>query len=425
MIDDSKTEDSIINRDFIKIYHQHGAEVNNENQNIKFYFGENLNYIQLGNAYFEIDILVRKADATNFADADEIRLVNNALAYVFQEGRLSTSAGTEIERNKNLGNVSTIMRLLTQKNGGFSSYFDKIDEREAGIVNSTLKKMLIDSHDDDNNNDKIRANLPLEHIFGFCKTFKKITKALGFELQLKTSNEKQSIIYTTLGGNDINITIISIYLYIPSLVHSAEQQQMFNEAIRENFTLSFDAWVTDRKPVNTGIEYQLDIGSASNINIPLYLIVAHQKTQRDNPAKPPNQFNNAVFDHVDVKRHFVEIDGVRYPKDPVETNFSDNKYLDQYRDLKKIYEEYNGESLLHPFISYLDMKTFYPIQVIDLRFQVDYITSKKIRLFEEYENAPENTNSYVILIKHREINMVSDGNRITGIELVQSLIFEH
>ena len=178
------------------------------------------------------------------------------------------------------------------------------------------------------------------------------------------------------------------------------------------------SWVTDRKPVNKGNEYQLDIGSASNINILLYLIVAHHKTQRHNPARLPNQFNNAVFDHVDLKRYFVEIDGIRYPKDPVETNFSDNKYLDQYRDPKLFYKDYNGESLLHPFISYLDMKTFYPIQVIDLGFQIDYITPKKIRLFEEYENAPENTKLYVILIKQREINMVSDGNKITGIELI-------
>ena len=194
LIDDSKIDDSIIKRDFIKIYHQHGAEVNNENQNIKFYFGENLNYIQLGNAYLETDILVRKTDRTNFTNADEIRLVNNGFAYIFQEGRLSTSAGTEIEHNKNLGNVSTILRLLTQKDGDLSSYFDKIDEAEAGIANSTLKHMLIDSHTNEDNKRKIRANLPLEYIFGFCKTFKKITKGLGFELQLKTSNEKQNIL---------------------------------------------------------------------------------------------------------------------------------------------------------------------------------------------------------------------------------------
>ena len=84
--------------------------------------------------------MVRKADGTNFANADNIRLVNNALAYVSQEGRLSTSAGTEIEHNKNLGNVSTIMRLLTQNDGDLSSYFDRIDERQDHIFDSTFKK---------------------------------------------------------------------------------------------------------------------------------------------------------------------------------------------------------------------------------------------------------------------------------------------
>ena len=374
MIDDSKIDDSIIKRDFIKIYHQHGAEVHNANQNINFDSGENLNYIQIGNAYLEIDIEVKKADRTNFANADAIRLVNNGLAYIFQEGRLSTSAGTELEHNKKLLNVSTILRLLTQKYGDLSSFFDKIDKTESGINNSTLKRMLIDSHTNDDNKGKVRANLPLEHMLGFCKTFENITKGLEFEFQLKTSSEKQNILYTTLGGNDAKVTINSICLFIPSLVPSDEQQQDFDDAIRENFTLSFDAWVTDRKPVNTGNAYQLDIGSASISNIPLYLINAHQKTQRDNPARPLNQFNIAVFDHVGAKRYFVEIDGVRYPKDPTETNFPDNKYLDQYRDLKFFYEEYNGASIIHPFISYLDMKTFYPIQVIDLRFKIDYVT---------------------------------------------------
>ena len=121
LTDDSKVDDSIIKRDFLKIYHQHGAEVKNENQNNKFYFGENPNYMQIGNSYLEIDIEVRKADRTNFANADDIRLVNNGLAYIFQEGRLSKSAGTEIEHNKNLGKVSIIMRLLTQKDGDLSA----------------------------------------------------------------------------------------------------------------------------------------------------------------------------------------------------------------------------------------------------------------------------------------------------------------
>ena len=64
------------------------------------------------------------------------------------------------------------MRLLTQKDGDLSSYFDKIDEREAGITNSSLKHLLNDSHTNDDNKGKIGANLPLEHVFGFYKTLK-------------------------------------------------------------------------------------------------------------------------------------------------------------------------------------------------------------------------------------------------------------
>ena len=43
-----------------------------------------------------------------------------------------------------------------------------------------------------------------------------------------------------------------------------------------------------------------------------------------------------------------------------------------------------------PFISYSDMKTKNPIEIIDLRHQPDHISGKKIQLFLEYSADPEN-----------------------------------
>ena len=84
-----------------------------------------------------------------------------------------------------------------------SSYFDKIEGSEAGNTNSSLKYILIDSQTNEDNKSKITTNLPLKHFFWLLKKiFTKITNGLGFELQLKTSNEKQNIISTTLRGND-------------------------------------------------------------------------------------------------------------------------------------------------------------------------------------------------------------------------------
>ena len=57
------------------------------------------------------------------------------------------------------------------------------------------------------------------------------------------------------------------------------------------------------------------------------------------------------------------------------------------------------------------MKNFYPTQVIDLRFQVDHITPEKIQLFEEFSEDPDNERLFINLIRHRQIEMISDGNK--------------
>ena len=143
LIDDEKIDDSIIKRDFMKIYHQSGANVDAENSQIKFYFGENHNFFQVGNGSLEFDIRIRRDDGNAFTIVapgnDNIRLVNNAFAYTIHDARISTSTGVEIEQNKYVGPISTIMRLVTEKNGDLSTYFDIIDESEDGIKNSSLK----------------------------------------------------------------------------------------------------------------------------------------------------------------------------------------------------------------------------------------------------------------------------------------------
>ena len=49
------------------------------------------------------------------------------------------------------------------------------------------------------------------------------------------------------------------------------------------------------------------------------------------------------------------------------------------------------------------MQNAYPIQLIDLRFQVDPITPKKNQLFEEFKTDPLKVNArlIVLLVRHR------------------------
>ena len=252
--DNEKIDDSIIKRDFIKIYHQSGANADVENSQNKFYFGENHNFIQVGNVYLEFDIRIRRDDGNAFTTVapgnDIIRLVNNAFAYIIHDARISTSAGVEIEQNKFVGPISTIMRLVTHKDADLSTYFDIIDESEDKINNSSLKQIHINNHTEANRG-LIRGHLPLEYIFGFARSFKKIRKGLGFELDLRTSNRKRDILCATLDDDDVNVTINSISLFIPQLIPSPETQAIFNQAISQTFTLSYESWIADRKQVDT------------------------------------------------------------------------------------------------------------------------------------------------------------------------------
>ena len=102
------------------------------------------------------------------------------------------------------------MRALISKDGDLLLQIDNTNEGNgnADFNSTSLKKMIFDNQDLANKS-KIRGHIGLEHIFGFCKSFKKVTKKLGFHITFKTAN-LQKIIFTSM-GDIINMTINSFY----------------------------------------------------------------------------------------------------------------------------------------------------------------------------------------------------------------------
>ena len=64
------------------------------------------------------------------------------------------------------------------------------------------------------------------------------------------------------------------------------------------------------------------------------------------------------------------------------------------------------------------MKYLYPIHITDLRHQVDHLTQKKIQLVEEISEDPANERLFRILIRHRQVEMISDGNKIIEVKVI-------
>ena len=215
-------------------------------------------------------------------------------------------------------------------------------------------------------------------------------------------------------ADDINVSINRLYLYIPNLIPSVETQLMFNEATQNNYKISYDEWYTESRIISD-LLVQHDIGSAQNVNSPKYMICAHQTNLRT--TTPDKKINLAIFDNLDLRKHFVEIDAQRYPRDSVLIKYEENGYIQQYKDLKMFFHEYIGEPLLQSLISYTDMKTKYPIEIIDLRHQSDHITPKKIQLFHEYGTDFDKARLFIILIRRREIELICNGNKLIEIKI--------
>ena len=92
-------------------------------------------------------------------------MVKNAFDYAFFIATLPTTGGEEIEVNNHCGDISTIMRILTNKDGHLLSYSDKIGESQNGNKGSSLNQILIDNHEQVANRGKIKGQLSLEQTF--------------------------------------------------------------------------------------------------------------------------------------------------------------------------------------------------------------------------------------------------------------------
>ena len=58
------------------------------------------------------------------------------------------------------------------------------------------------------------------------------------------------------------------------------------------------------------------------------------------------------------------------------------------------------------------MKTKYPIEILDSRQQSDDITPKKAQIFHEFGADPGNAWLFLLLVRRRELELISHGNKL-------------
>ena len=122
------------------------------------------------------------------------------------------------------------MRILTSKDGDFSSHFHQFIENN--IDDTTWKEIITVNRTKQANKKNIRSTSIGTH-YRICNAFKKVTKNIGFRITFKT-NELQDIVYTTLPlAINFNVTFDNLHLYDPNFIPSPDTQIIFNESIKK------------------------------------------------------------------------------------------------------------------------------------------------------------------------------------------------
>ena len=99
---------------------------------------------------------------------------------------MAETGGADIETNTLPGQLSTLMSDLTNGICDLISCFDKINKNE--FNDTSLDYEVFPNYTFATNKGKNSGQFPLERRFRFCRTFKEITKQLGFHVILKAAD---------------------------------------------------------------------------------------------------------------------------------------------------------------------------------------------------------------------------------------------
>jgi len=152
------------------------------------------------------------------------------------------------------------------------------------------------------------------------------------------------------------------------------------------------------------------LGVKSGTEKPRWVLVAFQTDRAESHTANP-----ALFDHVQVKNIYAELNKVRYPMFDMDLNFTQMKTSRAYKALCDFKEDYYGiegrESSNQ--VTSVDFVDFFPIFVLDVRRQPERLKTfvQDIRIQVKFNTAvPANTTAYAVLISDRMLTLDSDGN---------------
>ena len=260
------------------------------------------------------------------------------------------------------------------------------DTRKNLLFNTTGNVM------DPANAGKFKLRIPLDHLFNFCKFYRKGIYNARHELRF-TRQSDDTAVFRSTGANAGKIKLDKIKLLMPRVTLNTELELRVKENILKPdvyIPVSFISKYLRKHTVNTGVSTFPVTYTLPGINSVRHIVLLFQA--RDLAVCPTLQvFNNSIFNSPNSTREkMLDISTIRakvggqsfYVSDYTDNDLSSNHGSSFYNEFKRLRQSYLNDYRDTDMITYAEFINLYRMYCInvDCQTKAPYGTSADIEL---------------------------------------------
>ena len=264
---------------------------------------------------------------------------------------------------------------------------------------------------------KYHTRIYLKDILGYAEHQEKATYGLGYRFIL-TRNTDNAVLNKANAVTNGRVKINCLDWYVPHYTVNLEEYTKLMTQIKKNTPtlLHYVERSVFMKEVNTQNLWTFELGTQEGINVPIWIFVAFQQSDRQNDQN----LNNDTFYRPPVTSAQCIIGTEKYPDNSILLNYNDDDYSQGYGQVKEAFKALTKDNLLQPYISEHDFRSSndgdnigYNIYAFDIRYQKDFKSSQPIKVEFKFNGmVPAGIYGYALVLTNRLISISSDGQRM-------------
>ena len=167
------------------------------------------------------------------------------------------------------------------------------------------------------------------------------------------------------------------------------------------------------KEVNTQNLWSSELGTQEGINVPIWIILGFQQSDRQNDQN----LNNDTFYRPLVTSAQCIIGTEKYTDGAILLNYNDDDYSQGYGLIKQAFKELTKDDILELSISDNDFSSFndgnnigYNLYVFDIRYQKSFESAQPIKVAFKFGGlVPAGIYGYALVLTNQLISISTDG----------------